>query len=123
MKYLWGWGTALSPPFFWSPDVRYEYASYAGAWHYNAADTKEQRGEVTRECERGARGIRQVRRGAGEKVREGGGGGRMSGDRRALGTPCPQKASEEVEGEARMRGKDEQCGVARKEVSKPFEIG
>lgn len=26
----------------------------------------------------------------------------MSGDRRALGTPCPQKASEEVEGEARM---------------------
>lgn len=77
---------------------------------------------MTRECERGARGIRQVRRGAGEKVREGG-GGRVSGDRRALGTPCPRKASEEVEGEARMRGKDEQCGVARKEVSKPVEIG
>lgn len=47
----------------------------------------------------------------------------MSGDRRALGTPCPRKASEEVEGEARMRGKDEQCSAVRKEVSKPVEIG
>lgn len=54
---------------------------------------------------------------------------------RAVGTPCPQNASEEGgggvaaekeggrEGEARMRGEDEQCGVARKEVSKPVEIG
>lgn len=54
---------------------------------------------------------------------EGERGGGMSGDSRALGTPCPQKASEEVEGEARMRGKDEQCGAVRKEVSKPVEIG
>lgn len=34
-----------------------------------------------------------------------------------------RKPRKEAEGEARMRGKDEQCGVARKEVSKPARIG
>lgn len=49
-----------------------------------------------------------------------------SRDRRALGTPCPQKASEEVKTEREsewVKGEDEQCGVAEKEVSKPVEIG
>lgn len=34
-----------------------------------------------------------------------------------------RKPRKEAEGVARMRGKDEQCGVARKEVSKPARIG
>lgn len=34
-----------------------------------------------------------------------------------------RKPRKEAEGVAQMRGKDEQCGVARKEVSKPAKIG
>ena len=96
----------------------------------NAADAKqeERRGRpenanrLGEEQERSRRG--------GERGGGGGGGGRgskaageggKSVDRRALGTPCPQKPSEEVEGEAQMRGKDEHCGMTRKEVSKPVE--
>lgn len=49
----------------------------------------------------------------------------MSGMRRREGTgyAVSLKAPEEAEGEAGMRGKDEQCVVAGKEVSKPAEIG
>lgn len=56
---------------------------------------RKEKGEVDRGDERGAKGMRQVRRGAGEEERKCGKrrrrreGGRMSGDRRALGTPCP----------------------------------
>lgn len=34
-----------------------------------------------------------------------------------------RKPRKEAEGVAQMRGKDEQCGVARKEVSKPARVG
>lgn len=34
-----------------------------------------------------------------------------------------RKPRKEAEGVAQMRGKDEQCGVARKGVSKPAKIG
>lgn len=47
------------------------------------------------------RGEEQERRRESAGSRGGKRGGGMSGDRRALGTPCPQKASEEVEGESR----------------------
>lgn len=56
-----------------------------------------------------------------------GGGGRGKQRQRRRGVQWVRrvlrKPREEAEGAAHTRGKDEQCGVARKEVSKPVEIG
>lgn len=98
------------------------------AWHYNAVNKKKKR-EGIREGERGAEGLKRVRRGAGKeerKCRKQRGKERRWDEWRQESTGYTV-SSKSLRGgggrEARMRGKDEQCGAVRKEVSKPVEIG
>lgn len=78
-----------------------------GGWIRQVRRESEESGERQGEWRTGGQWVRRVlkmpqRRGGGWRRR------RKEGGR---------------EGGARMRGEDEQCGVARKEVSKPVEIG